>query len=84
MIFQNFSYLATLRLRKRLHTHTYTHAFIRSETGMMTIGKICRADLPKIAWMTFIDFDICQQNDAITKVVPYDIDLRFKVNNLKY
>ena len=40
-------------------------------------------DIIKMHGATLIDFDVCQQNDNITKVVTYGIDLLFKVNNFK-
>ena len=43
--FQNFSYKATYVYAKRIRTHTHIH--IQQETMVMTIGKICKADLPK-------------------------------------
>ena len=42
--FQNLSYLATYVYAKR---YRYTQTHTQRETGVMTIGKICEADLPK-------------------------------------
>ena len=44
--FQNF-YLGTYVYAKRYtHTHTLIYMNTQRETGMMTLGKICKADLP--------------------------------------
>ena len=37
----NFCYLTTYENERISHIHTYT----QRETGVMTIGKICKADL---------------------------------------
>ena len=44
--FQNFSYIGTFFYAK-INTLTLTHTHIQRETAAMTIGKICKVDLPK-------------------------------------
>ena len=46
--FQNFSYVATYVYAKGyIYTHLHTLTRTQRETGVMTIGKICKADLPQ-------------------------------------
>ena len=44
--FQNFSYSATYIYAKSGHTHTHTHTHT-ALTGVLTVDKICKANLPK-------------------------------------
>ena len=45
-----FRILATRKYRFT-QKKRYTYMQTQRETGMMTIGKICKADLPKIEWL---------------------------------
>ena len=46
VIFPNCSYLETYVYAKWKNTYTHIHTYTQRETGVMTIGKICKEDLP--------------------------------------
>ena len=61
---QNFCYPGTFIYLGRIHTHLHT----RRETGAMTIGKICKEDLPRNYYIIII-YNILRANNHLPTLI---------------